>query len=91
MMSIQKAQIVYARKGHDSGRLYCVMDVGEGWVLLANGKQRRVERPKRKNVRHVESAGQFDHPTIEKVKRGQPVGNRELLGLLAVLRDEMEA
>lgn len=90
-MTIQKAQIVYARKGHDSGRLFCVLDAGEDWVLLADGNRRRVERPKRKNIKHVESAGQFDHPTIEKVKGGQPVGNRELLRLLAVLRDEMEA
>jgi len=89
-MSFRKAQIVYARRGHDSGRLFCVMDAEEGWVLLADGKERRVERPKRKNVKHVRSAGTFVHPTIEKVKTGQPVGNRELRELLAVIRDEME-
>ena len=89
-MSFQRAQIVWSRKGHDSGRLFCVMDAEEGWVLLADGKERRVERPKRKNAKHVRSAGTFAHPTIEKVKTGQPVGNRELRELLAVIRDEME-
>jgi hypothetical protein len=32
----------------------------------------------------------MDHPTIEKVRTGQPVRDKELRQLLAVFRDEME-
>ena len=66
------------------------MDVQDGFLLLADGKERRVSAPKRKNVKHVEYAGGMEHPTIEKVRAGQLVRDRELRQLLAVFRDEME-
>ena len=89
-MSFQQAQIVRSRSGHDKDQLFCVMAVEGSFVLLADGKRRRVEKPKRKNVKHVEGVGEFSHPTIEKVRAGQPVHNRELRAALAAIRDEME-
>lgn len=89
-MSFQQAQIVRSRSGHDKDQLFCVMAVEGSFVLLCDGKRRRVERPKRKNVKHVQGVGEFSHPTIEKVRAGQPVGNRELRAALAAIRDEME-
>lgn len=89
-MSFQQAQIVRSRSGHDRGQLFLVVAVEGGIVLLCDGKRRRVEKPKRKNVKHVESVGEFSHPTIEKVRAGQAVGNRELRAALAAIRDEME-
>lgn len=89
-MSFQQAQIVRSRSGHDQGQLFCVLAVEGSFVLLADGKRRRVENPKRKNVKHVECVGEFHHPTIEKVRAGQPAGNRELRAALAAIRDEME-
>lgn len=89
-MEFGRAQIVRSLKGHDRGRLFCVMDVEDGAVLLADGKERRVSAPKRKNVKHVEYAGSMEHPTIESVRRGEPVRDRQLRELLAAFRDEME-
>ena len=89
-MSFQQAQIVRSCSGHDKDGLFCVVAVDGSFVLLADGKRRRVEQPKRKNVKHVESVGDWSHPTIEKVRAGEPVRNRELRQALAAIRDEME-
>ena len=89
-MNFERAQIVRSRKGHDEGKLFCVMDVGEGFLLLADGKERKVSNPKKKNVKHVEVLGTMDHPTIESVRAGQPVRDKQLRIALAVFRDEME-
>ncbi|MGN0985958.1 MAG: hypothetical protein ACI4OU_05630 [Candidatus Enterenecus sp.] len=89
-MRFEKAQIVRSLRGHDSGELFCVMDADGGWLLLADGKRRRVSRPKRKNAKHVVSAGGWKHPTIEKLRAGQAVGDRELRAALAEIRDQME-
>lgn len=89
-MSFQQAQIVRSLSGHDKDQLFCVLALDGSFVLLADGKRRRVENPKRKNVKHVACVGEFNHPTIEKVRAGEPVRNRELRAALAAIRDEME-
>ena len=65
-MSFEKAQIVRSLRGHDSGELFCVMDVESGWLLLADGKRRRVNKPKRKNEKHVVLAGGGNTPPLKK-------------------------
>jgi ribosomal protein L14E/L6E/L27E len=87
---MEKAQIVRSLAGHDRGELFCVMDTEDDFLFLADGKHRKVENPKRKRVKHVESVGEYSHPTIEKLRAGQPVGNQELRRALAALRDQME-
>ena len=89
-MRCEKAQIVRSLSGHDSGELFCVMDTDGERLLLADGKRRRVNSPKRKNIKHVTAAGSWEHPTLEKVRAGQPVGDKELRVALAQIRDIME-
>lgn len=91
MIKLERAQIVRSLAGHDQGSLLCVMDTDGEFLLVADGKTRKVEHPKRKRAKHVELVGTFDHPTIEKFRAGYPVGNQELRRALAALRDEMEA
>ena len=89
-MRFEKAQIVRSLSGHDSGELFCVMDIDGERLLLADGKRRRVTSPKRKNIKHVVFAGNWEHPTLEKVRAGQSIGDKELRTALAQLRDNME-
>ena len=46
-------QIVRSLAGHDRGALYCVLDAEGGFLLLCDGKKRRLERPKRKKLFHL--------------------------------------
>ena len=89
-MRFEKAQIVRSLSGHDSDQIFCVMDTKEDRLLLADGKRRRVSKPKQKNAKHVVSAGSFEHPTLEKVRAGQSVSDKELRIALAQIRDDME-
>ena len=89
-MRFEKAQIVRSLSGHDRGRLFCVMSADGDRLMLADGKRRRVSSPKRKNEKHVVSAGSFEHPTLEKVRAGQSVSDKELRIALAQIRDDME-
>ena len=90
MIPMEKAQIVRSLAGHDRGDLFCVMDTEGDFLLLADGKNRKVEKPKRKRARHAAPVGEYSHPTIEKIRTGHPVGNQELRRALAALRDQME-
>ena len=52
-MDIARSDIVKASAGRDKGKLLFVLDVEGDFLLLADGKTRRLERPKRKKRKHV--------------------------------------
>ena len=52
-MDICKGSIVYSAKGHDKGNLFVVLDAEKDFVYLADGKIRRVSKPKKKKIKHI--------------------------------------
>lgn len=47
-------QLVASVAGRDFGQCYMVVGYGKnGFVLLVNGRSRRINNPKTKNIRHV--------------------------------------
>ncbi|MDR1564076.1 MAG: KOW domain-containing RNA-binding protein [Oscillospiraceae bacterium] len=53
MAEIKKGSIVLAKAGRDKNAFFAVLEVGERELLLADGKRRPIERPKKKNTVHV--------------------------------------
>ena len=54
-MDITKGSVVIAKAGRDKGRAFAVIEVlSDREVLIADGKRRPIERPKRKNVIHLQ-------------------------------------
>ena len=86
--------IVRSEAGRDKGGLLCVvgMDRERKRMLLADGKRRKLARPKAKQIVHVtQITGDFDCPAIRRLRRGEPLSDKELRRALAAFRDEMEA
>jgi ribosomal protein L14E/L6E/L27E len=81
-----RGSVVRSLAGHDRGELFCVVDVEEPYLLLCDGKGRRLARPKRKKRRHTAPAGDFDHPALGKLARREPVTDNELRRALAAFR-----
>ena len=46
-------RVAVSLAGHDAGRRYLAVGEENGFVLLANGKQRRLSNPKRKKKKHI--------------------------------------
>ena len=53
-MELKVGQIVKSTAGHDKGALFVVAGTENGKVLLCNGKDRPIEKPKHKNQKHIE-------------------------------------
>ncbi len=52
-MPIETGSVVKSVAGHDSERLYVVTSVQGGYVTLADGRLRPLEKPKRKSIKHI--------------------------------------
>ena len=70
-MDIVKGSVVIAKAGRDKGRAFAVTDIIDSrTVLIADGKSRPLERPKRKNVIHLQcTAARADRVTTNRQLR----------------------
>ena len=85
-MDIARYDVVRSAAGRDKGELFFVLETQGDFLLLADGRRRRVERPKRKKRKHVEAAGAPHTRTAEKIRCGEAVPNSELRRTLAQIR-----
>ncbi|MBS6534845.1 KOW domain-containing protein [Peptoniphilus harei] len=52
--SLLKGQVVRSKKGRDEGKVYIIMDIiDDDLLLLVDGKLRKLDRPKKKKVKHL--------------------------------------
>lgn len=82
-MDIVKSNIVRSIAGRDEGDLFFVLATQEDFLLLADGKRRRIESPKRKRVKHVAFVAQSDSVVAEKIRSNEKITNSELRKAIA--------
>ena len=82
-MDIAKSNIVKSIAGRDAGDLFFVLETEGDFLLLADGKRRRVESPKRKKRKHVSFLGESHSVVAEKIRSGEKITNSELRKALA--------
>ena len=46
-------KIVFSNAGRDKGKYLVVINCTEDYVWVADGKERKLETPKRKNIKHI--------------------------------------
>ena len=52
-MKVLQGSVIKSIAGHDKDFHYAVIKVDENYVYIANGKERKLEKPKRKNIKHI--------------------------------------
>ncbi|MBD5100329.1 MAG: hypothetical protein HDT29_03500 [Clostridiales bacterium] len=53
-MSVKVGDVVISKRGHDSKKTFIVVaTLNENYVLIADGKSRKLAAPKQKNVKHL--------------------------------------
>ena len=52
-----KKDIVISMCGHDKGRVYVLLYQKGGYVYLANGKNKTLQNPKKKKLKHIKNTG----------------------------------
>jgi len=88
-MEIAKSNIVRSDAGRDKGKFFYVLDVQGEYLLLADGRFRKVESPKRKKRKHVLFVADDDTRLSAKIKGEGKITNSELRRALAEYREEV--
>ena len=85
---ISIADVVVSTAGRDEGEWFYVIGEDQELLLLANGKDRPLDKPKRKKRKHVEKVLRSETRVAEKLRHGDKVLNGELRRDLAFLARE---
>ena len=85
---ISISDVVVSTAGRDQDTLFYVIGEDGLFLLLANGKDRPLDRPKRKKRKHVQKVLRSETRVAEKLRLGDKVLNGELRRDLAFLARE---
>ena len=90
-MDISKSDIIESLAGRDKGKLFYVIDTEENYVLIADGKGRKLEDPKRKKLKHVRRVSRTETRVAAKIQNGDKVLNSELRRDLATFGQQFNS
>ena len=85
------ADVVVSTAGRDQGKLFYVLEVDPVYLTLVNGRDRTLEKPKRKKWRHTRKVLRSETRVAEKLRLGDKVLNSELRRDLAYISQEMQS
>ena len=85
------SDVVLSTTGRDKGKLFYVIGMENDMLLLANGKDRTLDKPKRKKQKHVQKVLRSETRVAMKLQNGDKVLNSELRKELAFLGRELQS
>ena len=85
-MEIAKSDIVRSDAGRDRGKIFIVLAVEGEYLLLADGKTRPVERPKRKRRKHAALLRRDGGAVSQRIRSNETITNSELRKAIAAIR-----
>ena len=89
--NISIADVVMPTAGRDQGEIFYVIKEDPIYLYLANGKDRTLDKPKRKKRKHVEKVLRSETRVADKLRAGDKVLNGELRRDLADLCQNMQS
>ena len=85
----QIADLVVSLSGRDKNRIFMVVEVvDQNYVVIADGMLRKLEKPKKKKMKHLKKA-QFtlNERLLLKISEGKKITNAELRKSIRTLMD----
>ena len=80
--SISIGSVVLSTQGRDKGMYFVVVSVGRDVVYLADGGMRKLNAPKKKNVKHVSHSGVVLESIAVKLAESKKVFDSEVKSAL---------
>ncbi len=77
-MEINLCEIVLSKYGHDKEKYFLVVSKDEDFLYLSDGKSRKAQKPKKKNIKHVIPTGEVSKELLNKLQSGDTLTNKEI-------------
>ncbi len=88
-MELSAGDIVYSKAGRDKDKDFIVLEVlDDEYVLIADGDLRKVQKPKKKKIKHLKKTNIKAELVRRKLAENKEVTNTDLKRLLAEIESE---
>lgn len=72
-MNKLEGHIVRSKAGRDKGNLFVVLRTEENYAYIANGILRKVDRPKKKKLMHLQCSGHVAQQIVAKLESAEEI------------------
>jgi len=87
---IKKGQLVKSRAGRDKDKFYLIINWDQEFVYVADGDSRRLQNPKKKNIRHLWYTEKVADIINTKLEAGVKVTNADIREALRDLEAKVD-
>ena len=77
-MEFEIGNIVISTMGRDKGLYFIVVGVEKNYVYLVDGSVRKIDKPKKKKVKHIELTNLHDENIAAKVINKHKITNQDI-------------
>lgn len=77
-MKYEAGMMVKSLAGHDQGKIYVIMQEDKNYVFLCDGKNRTVDRLKKKKKIHVQLISHIPELLSDKLANGSVIYNEDI-------------
>ena len=82
----QSGMVVKSVSGRDMKRYFLVVGMEtDEYVLISDGDLRRIEKPKRKKIKHLAATPDISKELQDKLQKGERITNSEIRDVLSSL------
>lgn len=86
-MAVTEGMVVRSKAGRDIGDWFVVLQCDGQYAYLANGELRKVDRPKKKKLKHLQPTEHVSEFIENKLQNGLRVTNQEVRKALSEYLD----
>ena len=89
--AIKSGDLVKAISGRDAENYFVVIEVKQDRALIVDGRTRKINYPKRKNVKHLKKVLSEEFlDFLLKIQKGEPVSNKKLQREIKIAKQKIQ-
>ena len=85
MVRTETGMLARSLAGHEKNRLYIIIQQDTEYVWLVDGKNRTMDKPKKKKKKHIQVIHRIPEPVKKALESGKPISNEMII--LAIQSD----
>lgn len=78
MNNLTIGQIVISKAGRDKGKTFVIMGFTNEYVYLTDGNIRKVDKPKKKKIKHIQKTNIIEETVQNKLSNDLKISNSEI-------------